>query len=132
MIKVETTESKRLLFKDNRFVVLAPYAPRYAFELAIYPLHHGPSFEEIEDEAINALASVFKQTMEQLNKMLKYPAYNLVLHTAPTGMEKQSAEFFHWNLEIVPITSGLGGFEIGTQAYINSVTPEESVKILKN
>ncbi len=120
----------RVLLENEDFVVLAPYASRYPFELSLYPIQHKTRFEDLDDSLLEGLARAVKNTIERLNRVLDYPDYHWILTNAP--FDGDISPFFHWYLEIIPLITGTGGFELGTQSYINTVFPEEAVEILKD
>ena len=126
----ERDHQHRVLLDNGDFVVLAPYASRFPFELALYPIQHQTRFEELDDALLDNLAHAVKNTVERLNRVLDFPDYHWILTNAP--FDGDIAPFFHWHLEIVPLVTGTGGFELGTQSYINTVFPEEAVEILKD
>jgi UDPglucose--hexose-1-phosphate uridylyltransferase len=125
----ESEQHKRVLFETSDYIVMSPYAPRFPFELAIYPRMHSASFEEMGDDGVKKLAAVFRDTLKKLNKALEQPAYNLLLHNAP--FDNDYKNYFHWHLELVPLINGTGGFELGTYTYINPTPPEEAIEVLK-
>jgi UDPglucose--hexose-1-phosphate uridylyltransferase len=129
IIHYESEYHKRVLIETSDYIVFSPYAARFPFELVIYPRIHRASFEETEDEMIHALAVVFKEMMQKINKTLEKPAYNLILHNAPFNNNYRN--YFHWHWELIPLISGTGGFELGTYTYINPTLPEEAVEILR-
>lgn len=128
IIHHEKKHKKRVLLENNEYIVISPYAPRLPFELAIYPKRHCASFEKTSKELLSPLAEIYSETVARINNALEHPAYNLVLHNAPFGGKYD--DYYHWHLELTPIITGTGGFELGTHSYINPVPPEEAVKIL--
>ena len=52
--------------------------------------------------------------------------YNLVLHTAPPGVDD-----FHWHLHLLPRLTTFGGFELGTGIVINVVDPDHAAAALR-
>lgn len=128
IIHHEKKHKKRVLLENSDFIVISPYAPRLPFELAIYPKRHSASFEKINKELLPQLAVIFSETVARINNALERPAYNLVLHNAP--FDDKYDGHYHWHLELTPIITGTGGFELGTHSYINPVPPEEAIKIL--
>jgi len=118
---------KRIVMENNDFIVLSPFAPRFPFELAVYPVHHKSSFHEMDDNAFYSMALIFKDMMARLNKVLEKPAYNLALFNTPFGVDCR--DYFHWHFEFIPVISGTGGFELSTQSYINPIPPEEVIEI---
>lgn len=130
IVQHEIQFQQRMLLENGEFIVFAPYAPRLPFELSLYPIHHYTVFEEMEDAALRKLAVIFRDAVGKINKALDHPPYNMILHNAPFSRNNRYSEYFHWHIELLPIISGTGGFEIGTQSYINPMLPEESIKIL--
>lgn len=129
IIHHEEGYGKRVLVENGDFVVISPFAPKLPFELVIYPRVHRAVFEESSDELLGSLASVLRDVVGRINRVLEGPAYNLMLYNSPFG--GGYGEYFHWHFELVPVISGTGGFELGTYTYINPTPPEEVVEILK-
>lgn len=136
MLKEELTSSERLIYQNERFVVLAPFASRFPFEMAILPLEHSAFFREITDEDSLHLAKALKQALSRLKSQLIDPAFNLVLHHAPNPQVSDKAwpgiySYYHWHLELMPILTKVAGFELGTGFYINPVPPEVAADYLR-
>ncbi|MBC7361273.1 MAG: galactose-1-phosphate uridylyltransferase [Candidatus Aminicenantes bacterium] len=136
MLKEELTSSERLIYQNERFVVLAPFASRFPFEMAILPLEHSAFFREITDEDSLHLAKALKQALSRLKSQLIDPAFNLVLHHAPNPQVSDKAwpgiySYYHWHLELLPILTKVAGFELGTGFYINPVPPEVAADYLR-
>lgn len=131
MLHHETQNRQRILLENNHFIVLAPYAPRFPFQLAIYPRTHQASYEQSNDGLLNSLATTFHSVIQRLNRTLENPAYNMALYNAPFNLGEDGACFFHWHIDIIPILSATGGLEIATNTYINAIPPEEAIQILK-
>ena len=128
IIHYEQEYRKRVLLENSDYIVMSPFAPKLPFELVLFPRSHAASFEETGDSMIQSLAVVLRDTIGRINKSLKRPAYNLMLHNA--SFDRDCKDYFHWHLEIVPIITGTGGFELGTHSYINPTPPEEAIEIL--
>ncbi len=126
----ERGNRQRLLTENTDFIVTAPYASRFPFELRLFPIEHGARFEEVPDTVFTPLAETLKDTVIRLNRVLDHPDYHWLLVNSP--FHQDCREWFHWYLEIVPLVSGTGGFELGTGTYINPIPPEEAVEILKD
>lgn len=60
---------------------------------------------------------------------LEDPAYNLVLHTAPTGCE--TAPFLSWHLSVVPRLAVPAGLELATGMPVLTVAPEDCAARLR-
>jgi len=135
-LREETTLSERLVLRNDRFCVIAPFASRSPFEMGIYPLRHSPLFTSAGDEELASLAGVLKTVLTKLKTMLSDPPFNLILHQAPNPTVSQKAwpgieQYFHWHIEILPVLTKVAGFEWGTGFYINPVPPETAAGYLR-
>lgn len=125
---------------DGHFVVFAPYASRYPFELRIASRRHGHDFALQSDQELLQLAETLKNTLQRLRSVLRDPPYNLVLQTAPPMHERlgrpalwNSLPYdYHWYLEIIPRLTKTAGFERGTGFTMNPTAPEEAAKFLRD
>jgi len=121
---------RRVVAVTDRFVALAPYAPRFPFETWILPRRHDSSYERIEGaEEMRDLAGLLKDTIQRLNVALERPPFNFVVHTAPVS--DGDLEYYHWHLEIMPKLTRVAGFEIGSGFYINPTPPEDAAQYLR-
>ncbi len=111
------------------FVAVCPAAPRFAYETWILPRRHAPYYDQINRESLPQLARLFRQVLVKLERIIKLPAYNYIVHTAP--FDTFGSDHYHWHIEILPRITTLGGLEIGTGCYINSVPPKRAAKELR-
>lgn len=130
MINFELQEKARIIYENQRFVVLAPYASRTAFEMRIFPKEHAANFETITDTERMLLANALRTALAKLGKGLKNPDLNFFLHTAPTG-DARTFSHYHWHFEILPKTAIWAGFEIGTGIEISTIAPEHAAEFLR-
>ncbi|MDW7760959.1 MAG: galactose-1-phosphate uridylyltransferase [Acidobacteriota bacterium] len=136
MIQKEGEAGERIVTENPHFRAIAPFASRFPFETAVYPLRHSAFFSQIEDDEIPALAGALKHILRKLQSALGDPSYNLVIHTAPNPMRKHAAggvvdRSYHWHVEILPFGSRAAGFEWGTGLIINPVSPETAAEVLR-
>ena len=129
IISQEKEKSARLIAENQAFVVLAPFAPRFPFEMWIIPKTHQCAFEQSQKPEFEQLAPLLKDMLARLDRVLEYPAYNYIIHTAPIG--ESTEDYYHWHLEIMPKLTKVAGFEWGTGFYINPTPPEVSAKFLR-
>lgn len=129
MNKWERKVRERLVFENKGFQVVCPFASKAAFELIISPKKHSPYFEEITESQKWLLAEAFKVALLKLYKGLRDPAYNFYLHTAPCDGRNYS--YYHWHWTILPKTSMIAGFEVGTKIEISTVPPEKAADYLR-
>jgi UDPglucose--hexose-1-phosphate uridylyltransferase len=130
IIQYESEADSRLLVENDDFIVLAPYAPRFSFELAVYPKRHNPVFETTADHELDSLSAILSETLGKVGRLLSRPDYNLIIHNAPC--RNNVSDFYHWHIEFMPVLTRVAGFEWGTGFYINPISPEESVQSLKS
>jgi UDPglucose--hexose-1-phosphate uridylyltransferase len=140
LIHQELDSGHRVVIAADQFVVLAPFASRFPFELFIAPRNHHHSFAEAGDDMLYHLAVVMKETLLRIKKCLKDPPYNFVIHTIPNvkarhkhGSDWETIELdYHWHIEFIPRLTQVAGFEWGTGFYINPTAPEDAAKYLRD
>lgn len=130
IIQYEGEADRRLLMENEHFIVLAPYAPRFSFELSVYPKRHNPTFESTPDAELDSLSAILSETLGKIGRLLNRPDYNFIIHNAPCC--NNVGDFYHWHVEFMPVLTRVAGFEWGTGFYINPISPEESVQSLKS
>ncbi len=129
IVRQEEASQTRVVSENQGFVALAPFAPRFPFELWILPKDHRSAFEESQKNEFEQLAPILKDMLMRLDKVLDSPAYNFILHSSP--LPDSSNDYYHWHFEIMPKLTKVAGFEWGTGFYINPTPPEESAKFLR-
>ena len=129
IMRQELEDSVRVISENQAFIALAPYAPRFPFEMWLVPRVHQSAFEESQKHEFEQLAALLKDMLSRLDKVLDSPAYNYVIHTSP--FPEASNDYYHWHLEIMPKLTKVAGFEWGTGFYINPTPPEESARFLR-
>jgi len=129
MLDWDREDGRRIIFENDKFVVLAPFASRVAFEVRIYPKEHHAYFERIKDKEKDQLAEALKIALSKLYKGLNDPAYNFFIHTAPC--DGKNYDHYHWHFEILPKTSIWAGFELGTGIEISTIEPEKAAEYLR-
>ncbi|HTQ38560.1 MAG TPA: DUF4921 family protein [Pirellulales bacterium] len=123
------SDKSRLVARTANFVAFCPSASRMAYETWILPLAHAPHFDAQASESLPELASLLRRVLVKLQQIVKLPAYNYIVHTAP--FDTPGCDHYHWHIEILPRTTNLAGFELGTGCYINAVLPERAAAALR-
>jgi UDPglucose--hexose-1-phosphate uridylyltransferase len=126
----ESADGSRMVLETDEVVVLAPYAPRFPFETWVLPRSHHSHFESAHPSLIQNLAWAVRSTIRKIEKVLEFPAYNFLIHTAP--IQDGPLEHYHWHVEIIPRLTRMAGFEWGSGFYINPTPPEESAQFLRD
>lgn len=129
IVQRELASGARLVAESDRFVVLSPYASRFAFETWIVPKRHASNYEGVSEEELAALGGTVKDALRRMNAVLDDPPYNLMIHSAP--LADGGLEHYHWHIELIPRLSQVAGFEWGSGFFINPMPPEEAARLLR-
>lgn len=128
ILKQEMEDKKRIIFKNDHYIAIAPFAARFPFESWILPLEHVASFERTNTKTFSALAGMVKTVLQRIDNVLDTPPFNFIIHTAPC--KTPGLEYYHWHLELMPKLTRVAGFEWGSGFYINPTPPEEAAVAL--
>lgn len=129
MIREEIKLDQRTIYQNKHFVSCLPYAAISSFHTWIFPLDHHAHFGHLSDDQIPALAEILFYVLKSQEKLLNRPDYNIVIRSAPVGLDDAD---YHWYISIIPCVSKIAGFEIGSSIYINSSLPEQNALELRN
>ncbi len=136
-LREEIAAKERIIRVNSHFVITAPFASRFPFEMRVHPLQHSPFFSGVSEAELHSLAENLQAVLSKFKNILSDPPFNVILHQAPhPGLARKTwpnvESIFHWHLEIIPILTRLAGFEWGTGFYINPVLPELAASYLKD
>ena len=129
IVRQETQERRRVISENNDMVALAPYAPRFPFETWILPKRHQSAFEDSPRHEYASLGRLLGDILRRMNRTLRMPPYNLLIHSAP--LHDSASEVYHWHVEIIPTLTKVAGFEWATGFYLNPTSPEEAAQVLR-
>ncbi len=136
IIQQEIEMADRLIFQSGKFVVIAPYASRFPFEILVMPKRHSFSYKLIDNDEISDLAGVLKKIIKIMYTSFEDPPYNMILNDSPNLLPKKNywmtiKQDYHWHIEITPRIYRRTGFELGTGFYINRIAPEKAAHRLR-
>ncbi|MEF8847446.1 MAG: galactose-1-phosphate uridylyltransferase [Candidatus Paceibacterota bacterium] len=126
----ELEQEERVVYENDKFLVVCPFASRSAFQTIISPKEHLSNFEKSTEEERDQLADAMRQALTRIYKGLGDPPYNFYLHTAPCDGEDH--DHYHWHFTILPKTSIWAGFELGAGMEISTIEPETAAEYLRN
>jgi UDPglucose--hexose-1-phosphate uridylyltransferase len=129
MIAWDRKDGRRIVYENEKFVVLCPFAPQGNFEVRIYPKEHSPYFEKMTKEEKDFFGDALRTALFKIYKGLHDPAYNFYIHTAPC--DEENYLHYHWHLVILPRTSVWAGFELGAGIEISTIEPEKAAEFLR-
>lgn len=116
-------KSERLVFENEGFAAFTSFAPRFNYEVLIFPKKHYKNITEIAENEFAQMAEVFQKILSKLGKI--NAPYNFFLHYAPAG------EDFHFHFEITPRLNTWAGFELATESFVITTSPEEAALFYK-
>jgi UDPglucose--hexose-1-phosphate uridylyltransferase len=129
IISQELETGKRVIYENDKYIALAPFAPREPFETWILPKKHESNFMP-SDKSFSSLAEILQRILKQLDRVIDTPPYNYIIHTSP--FKEETNDYYHWHIEIVPKLTKTAGFEWGSGFFINPTPPEESAKFMRD
>jgi len=140
LIARETADGRRVVYNDGQFIVVAPFASAFPFELRLFPLRHCHDFALLQNSELTGFAIALRDTLRRMRMLLNDPPYNFILHTAPPAHPDPDnpedwislPQDFHWHLDLVPRLGRIAGFEWGSGVYINNMPPENAARHLRN
>lgn len=133
IISEELRVGERIVFETRDFIAFTLFAPRFPFEFWILPKRHNCAFQEIHQSEMEDLSLMLSTMLKKMRKVLKEPAYNYFIHTAPNRVPRRDhwhtlGEDFHWHMEVIPRLFRRSGFEWGSGFYIITTSPEDAAK----
>ena len=112
----------RVVYADERVLVICPFWSGTPFEMLVIPRTHGPHLHRSSPADLAAVGRSLRVVLGQFRESLGNVAYNLVFHSAPY----RAPEPYHWHVHILPKLVTTAGFELGTGVLINIVAPEQA------
>ncbi len=129
MIEQEIGTESRIVMTHGNFVCFTPYAARFPFEMWVLPRRHASHFTSLSHADAEEFSFLLRRVLLKLERGLKMPPYNWILHTSPFNVHE--VEHYHWHIEIIPRLTKVAGFEWGTGFYVNPVPPEDGAEFLR-
>ncbi len=123
IIKAEQS-GPRKVFENENFIAFTPYAPRFNYEIWIFPKAHMKKMNEMKDWQYFDLAEILKKILKKINE-INTPYCFYIQYGVGKTMD------FHWHIEILPRVNIKAGFELSGGDSIISVSPEEAAEFYK-
>ncbi len=117
----------RVVYADDRVLVICPFWSGTPFEMLVIPRTHGPHLHRASPADLVSVGRGLRAVLGQLRDRLGDIAYNLVFHSAPY----RAPEPYHWHVHVWPKLTTQAGFELGTGVLINIVAPEQATDELR-
>jgi UDPglucose--hexose-1-phosphate uridylyltransferase len=126
-VSAEEDARHRVIYRDERVVVVCPFWSAVPYEMLVIPRNHGPQLYASATEDLVSVGRSLRLCLGQMRERIGDVAYNVVFHSAPYRMN----EPFHWHVHVWPKATTRAGFEMGTGVAINVVTPEHAAEALR-
>ncbi len=123
----EIAEGARIVDSTDNFCIVCPFASRFPFQVWIIPRNEKFNFVSCDEAVRNELASHCRNIVTKYEATLDTPAYNLLFHANPFGAVNGQMNYF----ELFPRLTIAAGFELGTDIWVNPVTPESAARRLR-
>jgi UDPglucose--hexose-1-phosphate uridylyltransferase len=136
------TAGERLVETNGLWTAWCPRVSRFAGEIRIAPSRHTAFFHHLPTADVASFAEFLGRQLRRLRQLFAREeegsqaelAYNITLHEPPfprAGDAADRDEIDHWSLELLPRTSGIAGFELGSQLWVNPLLPEVASQRLR-
>ena len=132
LIEEEKKLNERVIYENENFIALLPFASKFAYQIYILPKEHLNSIVYISDKHIECFSNILKNVYDRLYNILGEVSFNYVLHSISPMLKNKYEHSGHWFLDIMPKMSKLAGYELGSGVFINSVAPEYAAEQLKD
>lgn len=135
MLEWERKNKQRIVFENDKFTALCPYASKRSYEIKIFPKKPSARFETAAENDLRDCAQALNFSLQRLSRLLSHNfSYNFFIHTAPVRgeMVSESADFYHWHIEIIPHFSNLAGFDFSTGIIVNTIDPDRAAEEIRN
>lgn len=138
MLRQETEDGRRIIFKNEHFTVFLPFFCEYPYGVYIMSNVHKQDISQFNDEELYSLGTTIKNTAGMLDSLFDttFP-YMMCMHNAPVNTD-ETEENFHFHIEFFPPMRSAdkikfnASSETGAWAHCNPTSPEEKAIELRN
>lgn len=131
LIEHEMADGNRIVYSNDAFIAVTPFASKMPFEMWILPMAHSRSFGQLDQGSALLLADALRAIANGLRRGWGDPPFNLVVHTSAPADGPAACASYHWRIDIVPRLVSYCGFEMGTGVFINAAIPEDAARYLR-
>ncbi|MDY6964861.1 MAG: DUF4921 family protein [Halobacteriota archaeon] len=123
-IAEKEVKSERLIEENRDWICFSPFFSKSPFEMWILPKGHVSKITEPDEERLGTFAVILRDALRKLKDLLDDPPYNYIFFQV-------NDPDYHMNIRIQPKISIEAGFEKGTDININTVSPEDAARYLR-
>jgi UDPglucose--hexose-1-phosphate uridylyltransferase len=135
LVASELAARERVVATTERFVAFVPWAPRWPFEVHVYPRRHVPDLAALSEDERGELVALHADVLRRFDGLFERPApYIAAWHQAPVSADRELA---HLSLQVLTARRSstklkyLAGSESGAGVFINDVMPEQAAERLR-
>ncbi len=112
---------KDMVYQTAFFNIFCPYESKWPDEVWLYPKERNKIFGDISDEQIRDLAKSLYRLLGifDLRHGHEFP-YNAYIYP-----------YNDWYLRLIPRYKIIGGFEVGTNVFVNTQDPKETIDFIR-
>lgn len=129
IINFEQEYKIRVIAENDDFIAFTPYASKAAYEVEIFPKIAQAHFAYSDAGTLYNLAKIYKIILKAYYKVLGDIDYNMAIITAP--VDGNLYKGFRWFIRLTPRIDFIGGYEIGTDTDICTISPEFAADLLR-
>jgi len=120
----EEISSERFIFKRGNFVCFAPFFSEYPYEVWIVPKRKIRNILFLKNKEKIELSKSLQTIIRAMKKVLGNFSYNM-------NVKQTIKHDYHMRITISPKLEIRGGFEIDTNAIINTAIPKKVAKLIR-
>ncbi len=121
------TKAYSLISENKHWQLVAPSVSQYAHETWLILKAHKSHYGELNLEEIESGGVLLKALLEAYDQLIPQGAYNLCFMNS--GLRGEP--YGHFYIQFIPRLVAMGGFEVATGCYINTISPQSHAKALK-
>lgn len=132
LIAWEQAQGTRVIYENDEYIALCPFASKTGYEVRIYPKMQQPRFEEVSAGSLVLCGDALARVLRMMFVALDDVDYNFFIHTAPVAVDPViDGALYHWHIEITPRVAMTAGFEISTDLFVNAFDPDDCAATLR-
>lgn len=131
ILRDEEHHGIRMIETYGEFSAFCPYASHYPFEVMISSQNYVGQIDTLSDQSIDELSTLLSSVLKKMRFQLGEFSFNLSVSTPPLGEDVYVCEAYRLMIRILPRIYRFGGFEVGSEMFINPVEPELAAKLLR-
>jgi UDPglucose--hexose-1-phosphate uridylyltransferase len=137
LIASELSDGRRIVARNEHWIVFVPRAARWPYELMLFPLTRVPDLPALPGSAVASFADIYRDVLRRLDALFGSPMpYIAAWQQAPVQGRTARAEFA-LHLQVLPVGRApgevkfLAGTESAAGVWSNDLLPEAAAARLR-